>query len=606
MRWLGNRGDRPGHRSEPVPHNVPSYPSRLLAGIGLVTVVLLALGSTATAAPPNPSDAELQAADAAVASVADHVGDLIVRVAAADQALAELDASVAIKREDVNRALVDLRFARDAVDSAAHLVRVTEQALRDAGARITEAQNSFDDFARSSYTGGVNAASLSAFLSTDGPDDLLDRARIMRVLSNSRTAVLDALERARTAEANSNSRARAAKNEADAAVERAEQRQADAEAAIAQARAALDAQVVEKYRIEEQRAQAQTELDRARGHAAGLEGQRAEFDEWNRRREAEAAAAAEAATRQAAAEAAARVEADVEARARAAEVAESQRSHTDLDEPTGWQVTLGDPEVPADVETWDGPAAADVTVQDQATWDAPPANDADTGTETAGTLPTEPTPDSDTDYTGSGNDSGAETSGSDSTYDEDGTDEEWVNPDPADMVVAITPSEPRTTPRAPTTPRITPPTTTRPSVSGPAAVETVVDRAMSQIGVPYAWGGGDANGPTRGIRDGGVADVHGDYNKIGFDCSGLMIYAFAGVGISLPHYTGYQYTAGKQIPSSQMRRGDMIFWGPNASQHVALYLGDGMMLEAPQSGSHVKISPVRWGGMTPYAVRLVN
>ena len=69
-------------------------------------------------------------------------------------------------------------------------------------------------------------------------------------------------------------------------------------------------------------------------------------------------------------------------------------------------------------------------------------------------------------------------------------------------------------------------------------------------------------GPTRGIRDGGVADSYGDFNKVGFDCSGLMIYAFAGIGISLPHYTGYQYTAGTQVPSSEMKRGDMIFYGP--------------------------------------------
>ncbi|NLU81193.1 NlpC/P60 family protein [Rhodococcus sp. HNM0569] len=145
-----------------------------------------------------------------------------------------------------------------------------------------------------------------------------------------------------------------------------------------------------------------------------------------------------------------------------------------------------------------------------------------------------------------------------------------------------------------------------PTVTGSEAIETVVDRGMSQIGVEYAWGGGDENGPTKGIRDGGVADSYGDFDKIGFDCSGLMIYAFAGIGISLPHYTGYQYTAGEQVPSAEMRRGDMIFYGPNASQHVALYLGDGEMLEAPQSGSTVRVSPVRWEGMTPYAVRMVE
>uniref|UniRef100_UPI000B0D4CB9 NlpC/P60 family protein n=1 Tax=Aldersonia kunmingensis TaxID=408066 RepID=UPI000B0D4CB9 len=145
-----------------------------------------------------------------------------------------------------------------------------------------------------------------------------------------------------------------------------------------------------------------------------------------------------------------------------------------------------------------------------------------------------------------------------------------------------------------------------PSVVGPAAVEIVVDRGMSQLGVPYAWGGGDENGPTKGIRDGGVADAHGDYNKVGFDCSGLMIYAFAGIGMSLPHYSGYQYTSGEQVPTDEMRRGDMIFWGANGSQHVALYLGDGTMLEAPQSGEVVKVSPVREDGMMPYVVRLVS
>ena len=143
-------------------------------------------------------------------------------------------------------------------------------------------------------------------------------------------------------------------------------------------------------------------------------------------------------------------------------------------------------------------------------------------------------------------------------------------------------------------------------MTGSAAIELVIDRGMSVLGTPYSWGGGNENGPTKGIRDGGVADSYGDYNKVGFDCSGLMMYAFGGLGISLPHYTGYQYTAGKQVPSSQMKRGDMLFWGPGASQHVALYLGDGTMLEAPQSGDVVKVSPVRWSGMTPYAVRMVE
>lgn len=151
---------------------------------------------------------------------------------------------------------------------------------------------------------------------------------------------------------------------------------------------------------------------------------------------------------------------------------------------------------------------------------------------------------------------------------------------------------------------ITPPT--RPAGSASQLIETVVDRAMSQLGVTYAWGGGDEDGPTKGIRDGGVADRYGDYKKVGFDCSGLMIYAFAGVGISLPHYSGYQYQMGTRVPVAQRQRGDMLFWGRSGSEHVAMYLGDGKMIEAPESGEVVKISAVRENGMMPNAVRLIT
>ncbi|MFE6857463.1 NlpC/P60 family protein [Nocardia sp. NPDC057668] len=145
---------------------------------------------------------------------------------------------------------------------------------------------------------------------------------------------------------------------------------------------------------------------------------------------------------------------------------------------------------------------------------------------------------------------------------------------------------------------------TRPSGNRSSLVEVVVDRAMSQLGVEYAWGGGDEDGATLGIRDGGTADSFGDYAKTGFDCSGLMIYAFAGIGVSLPHYSGYQYTMGTRVPVDDRERGDMLFWGPGGSQHVALYLGGGRMIEAPQSGEVIRVSPVREDGIMPYAVRI--
>ena len=137
-----------------------------------------------------------------------------------------------------------------------------------------------------------------------------------------------------------------------------------------------------------------------------------------------------------------------------------------------------------------------------------------------------------------------------------------------------------------------------PYVYGSTAVEYVIKRGMSQIGVPYSWGGGTANGPSNGIDSGA--------GTVGFDCSGLILYSFAGVGIKLPHYSGSQYDMGTKIPTAQMRRGDVIFYGPGGSQHVTLYLGNGQMLEAPYTGSNVKISPVRTSGMTPFVVRYIN
>lgn len=143
------------------------------------------------------------------------------------------------------------------------------------------------------------------------------------------------------------------------------------------------------------------------------------------------------------------------------------------------------------------------------------------------------------------------------------------------------------------------------TVSATPAAQAVIRRAASQLGVPYAWGGGDSRGPTQGVRDGGVADSYGDFAKVGFDCSGLMMYAFGGAGVSLPHYTGYQYQAGKQVPLSDLQPGDMVFYSPGGIHHVALYIGAGQMIEAPSSGSYVTVSAVRSDGIMPFAVRMV-
>src|SRR5271168_786556 len=137
-----------------------------------------------------------------------------------------------------------------------------------------------------------------------------------------------------------------------------------------------------------------------------------------------------------------------------------------------------------------------------------------------------------------------------------------------------------------------------PRVYGRQAAEYVIRRASSQMGVPYSWGGGTLNGPSKGVDSGA--------NIVGFDCSGLVRYSFAGVGVLIPRFSGDQYKAGRHIPPSQAKRGDLIFYGPGGGQHVTIYLGNGQMLEASGSAGKVTVSPVRKAGMTPFLTRIIE
>jgi cell wall-associated NlpC family hydrolase len=135
-------------------------------------------------------------------------------------------------------------------------------------------------------------------------------------------------------------------------------------------------------------------------------------------------------------------------------------------------------------------------------------------------------------------------------------------------------------------------------VRGPQAIEYVIRRGGSQMGVPYSWGGGALNGPSAGVDS--------DAGKIGYDCSGFTRYAFAGVGVQIPKYSGDQYNAGRKVPQSQAKRGDLLFWGPGGSQHVAIFLGGGQMLEASSNQGKVAVSPLRTAGLQPYLVRIIE
>ncbi|GAA3132346.1 hypothetical protein GCM10020255_006430 [Rhodococcus baikonurensis] len=125
----------------------------------------------------------------------------------------------------------------------------------------------------------------------------------------------------------------------------------------------------------------------------------------------------------------------------------------------------------------------------------------------------------------------------------------------------------------------------------PRDVETarkVIEAALTALGLPYQWGGGALDGPTMGDGTGGAT--------AGYDCSGLVRFAvFQATGKELPRTSQIQFTVGTQIAWDSAQPGDLLFgnWQADGANHVAIYLGGGRMIEAPQTGQLVQISAVR-------------
>jgi len=101
---------------------------------------------------------------------------------------------------------------------------------------------------------------------------------------------------------------------------------------------------------------------------------------------------------------------------------------------------------------------------------------------------------------------------------------------------------------------------------------TALRAALTQRGKPYLWG---AAGPDA------------------YDCSGLVVWAFAQEGISLPHYTGSLWNSGMHVSRDQLEPGDLVFFFADIS-HVGIYLGNGLMVDAPSAGQDVQVQAVFW------------
>ena len=116
------------------------------------------------------------------------------------------------------------------------------------------------------------------------------------------------------------------------------------------------------------------------------------------------------------------------------------------------------------------------------------------------------------------------------------------------------------------------------SDAGASAIQgdAAADWALTQLGQPYRWG---AAGPAS------------------YDCSGLAMEAWARAGVGLLHWTGYQWVSGPHVPLADLRRGDLVFYAfniadPATIHHVGIYIGHGLMVDAPFTGSFVRIDSI--------------
>lgn len=160
-------------------------------------------------------------------------------------------------------------------------------------------------------------------------------------------------------------------------------------------------------------------------------------------------------------------------------------------------------------------------------------------------------------------------------------------PSPSETSQPAPAPEPEPAPSPTPTPEPDPEPEPDPTPAPSGGADVAIAKAYTFIGVDYVWGGESYSG---------------------VDCSGLAMLSWAAAGVSLTHSSRAQYWEGTHVSLDSVQPGDLIFWSSDGSAgsiyHVAIYLGNDQMIEAPTFGVPVRVTGVRYSGIMPYAVRL--
>ena len=456
-------------RAASTPRALRAVAVLCLAG-ALATSTALAAG--AQPGPVYPSQRQVDKAKAAVAGTSGRISSLDAQYAAASARLTTVQDQAAAAAEDYNGAKFKL-------DQRTAQAQAALQRARQAQGIADTASLEVRRYAAMVYQQGGSLGELDAYLSSKGPQDMLDRASALEAVGDARSR---ALQKAAATSVVADTMKR------QAAQAQAQQAQAakDAEAARNAAQAKADQAQAAATQIQHQQQTLVTQLASLRKTSVSLERQRQD------------GLAAAAAARAAAAEAAKQARLAQE-RAKAAHDAATRRAAQQAAQR----------------------AAAEAARQKAAAEAAQRAAD-------------------------------------------EAARQQSQHHDP-------TPSNPR-----PADPPPPPPSS--------GGVSAVIAYAQRQLGKPYQWGG---EGPNS------------------FDCSGLTMMAWAQAGVSLYHYTGAQWDQTSRVAISDLRPGDLVFYGSSGpdSHHVGLYVGSGQMIEAPRAGVPVRYASIYRSDLLPYGGR---